>query len=280
MKKTTVLRGLLLSAVALAVAACGNLSDVSKEGTTDNPVFPDISKSKFNHDGSQFGSWPNWQNVRQVEAGMNKDELYNLLGRPHFSEGLYGVREWDYVFNYRENGVHKVCQFKILFDTNMNAQSFYWYPNGCNGNSTFNLSSDFLFDFDKATLTSEGIEVVDNVAAQLKASNAEVVTVAGYTDRLGSAKYNMNLSQRRAETVRARLVEQGVTAPIEAVGHGKAKQVKACSGESGNALKDCLRPNRRVEVRANGGVVPQSDVAGPNGPAPLYDTPHYNTNAK
>ncbi|WP_373766999.1 OmpA family protein [Glaesserella sp.] len=280
MKKTTVLRGLLLSAVALAVAACGNLSDVSKEGTTDNPVFPDISKSKFNHDGSQFGSWPNWQNVRQVEAGMNKDELYNLLGRPHFSEGLYGVREWDYVFNYRENGVHKVCQFKILFDTNMNAQSFYWYPNGCNGNSTFNLSSDFLFDFDKATLTAEGIEVVDNVAAQLKASNAEVVTVAGYTDRLGSAKYNMNLSQRRAETVRARLVEQGVTAPIEAVGHGKAKQVKACSGESGNALKDCLRPNRRVEVRANGGVVPQSDVAGPNGPAPLYDTPHYNTNAK
>lgn len=29
-----------------------------------------------------------------VERGMNKDQLYNLLGRPHFSEGLYGVREW------------------------------------------------------------------------------------------------------------------------------------------------------------------------------------------
>ncbi|VEI45321.1 lipoprotein [Actinobacillus equuli] len=33
---------------------------------------------------------------------MNKDQLYNLIGRPHFEEGLYGVREWDYAFNYRE----------------------------------------------------------------------------------------------------------------------------------------------------------------------------------
>ena len=40
-------------------------------------------------------------------SGMNKDQLYNLIGRPHFSEGLYGVEEWDYAFNYRENGVHK-----------------------------------------------------------------------------------------------------------------------------------------------------------------------------
>ena len=47
---------------------------------------------------------------------MNKDQLYYLIGRPHFEEGLYGVREWDYAFNYRENGVHKICQFKIGFD--------------------------------------------------------------------------------------------------------------------------------------------------------------------
>ncbi|WP_373778867.1 OmpA family protein [Glaesserella sp.] len=279
MKNTTVFRGLLLSGVALAVAACGNLSDVSKEGTTDNPVFPDISKSKFNHSGSQFGSWPNWQNVRQVEAGMNKDELYNLLGRPHFSEGLYGVREWDYVFNFRENGEHKVCQFKILFDTNMNAQSFYWYPNGCNSKAAYNLSGDFLFDFDKSDLTAQGVEVVDNIATQLKASKADAVKVAGYTDPLGSVKYNLGLSQRRADTVKARLIEQGVTAQIEAVGYGEANQVKACTG-SGKTLKDCLRPNRRVEITSNGDFSQQSNVAGPNGPAPLYETPHYDTNAK
>lgn len=280
MKKTTLFRGLLLSSVAVAVAACGNLSKVSDEGQIENPVFPKISESEFNHDGSQFGSWPNWENVRQIERGMNKDQLYNLIGRPHFEEGLYGVREWDFVFNYRENGVHKICQFKIGFDKNMNAQSFFWYPNGCNGNASFNLSGDFLFDFDKDTLTAKGKEVVDNVATQLKSSGAQQVKVAGYTDRLGSVNYNLDLSQRRANTVKARLVQQGVVAQIEAVGYGKANQVKACDGESGQALRDCLRPNRRVEVSANGGVLKQNEggnVAGPNGPAPLYQTPAYNS---
>ena len=131
MKKTAVFRGLLLSSVALAVAACGNLSKVTDEGTTENPVFPKIAESEFNHDGSQFGSWPNWENVRQIERGMNKDQIYNLIGRPHFEEGLYGVREWDYLFNYREDGELKTCQYKILFDKNQNAQSFYWLPEGC-----------------------------------------------------------------------------------------------------------------------------------------------------
>ena len=225
MKKTAVFRGLLLSSVALAVAACGNLSKVTDEGTTENPVFPKIAESEFNHDGSQFGSWPNWENVRQIERGMNKDQIYNLIGRPHFEEGLYGVREWDYAFNYREQGVHKICQYKILFDKNMNAQSFFWYPNGCNGNSSFNLSGDFLFDFDKDTLTAKGREVVDNVA----------------------------------------------------------QQVKACAGMKGQAEKDCLRPNRRVIISASGNVLTQQEgasVAGPNGPAPLYQTPAYNNGNK
>ncbi|WP_428981821.1 OmpA family protein [Mannheimia indoligenes] len=281
MEKRDLFRAFLLSSVALAVVACGNLSKVSDEGTTENPVFPKISESEFNHDGSQFGSWPNWENVRQIEKGMNKDQLYNLIGRPHFEEGLYSVREWDYAFNYRENGVHKICQYKILFDKNMNAQSFFWYPNGCNGNSSFTLTGDFLFDFDKDTLTAKGKEVVDNVAEQLKSSKAQQVKVAGYTDRLGSVEYNLDLSQRRSNTVKARLIQQGVNAQIEAVGYGKANQVKPCEGyaHASQAEKDCLRPNRRVEISANGGVLKQNEggnVAGPNGPAPLYQTPAYN----
>ncbi|SAY51707.1 lipoprotein [Neisseria weaveri] len=122
---------LLPLVAALALAACGNLSKVTKEGTTDNPVWPNPEKTTLRHSGTQHGSWPNWDNVRMIEAGMNKDEIYNLIGRPHFNEGLYGVREWDYLFNYRENGQHKTCQYKILFDKNMDAQSFHWLPAGC-----------------------------------------------------------------------------------------------------------------------------------------------------
>lgn len=281
MKKTTIFRGFLLSSVALAVAACGNLSKVSDEGTTENPVFPKISESLFNHEGSQFGSWPNWENVRKIERGMNKEQLYNLIGRPHFAEGLYGVREWDYAFNYREDDVQKICQFKILFDKNMNAQSFFWYPNGCNGNSSYVLSGDFLFDFDKDTLTEKGKEVVDNVAEQLKTSKAQLVKVAGYTDRLGSDAYNLDLSKRRADVVKTRLAyrlaQHGINVQIEAVGYGKAHQVKACEGyvHASAAEKECLRPNRRVEITANRGEMDQK-AAGPNGPTPYQLAPTYN----
>lgn len=264
---------LLSAAAAVTLAACGNLSDVAEDGTSDNLKWPKIDESRFNHDGSQFGSWPNWDNVRMVERGMNKDQLYNLLGRPHFAEGLFGVREWDYAFNYRENGVHKICQYKILFDKNMNAQNFFWYPNGCNGNSSFVLSGDFLFDFDKDVLTAKGKEVVANVAAQLKASGAKDVTIEGHTDRMGSDEYNLDLSQRRANRVKARLIELGVQAQFTAVGLGEAYQVKHCDGND-QAAKDCLRPNRRVEIKASGSVLKQhasgSQGAGTTGPTPYY----------
>ena len=127
---------ILLSAAAIAsLAACGNLSEVTAEGMPEyknvNGVeVPQLVWPKIN-DG-QSGTWPNWDNVRMIERGMNKKQLYALIGQPHFSEGLYNVREWNYVFNYRENGAHKICQYKILFDKNYQAQSFFWYPNGCN----------------------------------------------------------------------------------------------------------------------------------------------------
>lgn len=266
---------LVLSTVAVAtLAACGNLSNVTDEGTSDNLVWPQIDQARFNHDGSQFGSWPNWDNVRMVERGMNKDQLYNLLGRPHFAEGLFAVREWDYVFNYRENGVHKICQYKILFDKNMNAQNFYWFPNGCNGYSSFTLSADFLFDFNKDSLTAKGAEVVDSVAKQLKSISAKEVKVVGFTDRLGSDSYNLELSQRRADRVKERLIDKGLNISITSIGYGKAQQIKACNNKFGQALKDCLHPNRRVEISSYGTILKRYNgdeiKGGTIAPVPYY----------
>ncbi|MDH2923982.1 SmpA/OmlA family protein [Nicoletella semolina] len=287
MKKSALFRGFLLSSMAVAVAACGNLSDVSDEGTTTNPIFPNLEDYNLGTEDTQRGTWPNWENVRQVERGMNKHQLRTLIGSPHFEEGLYGVREWDYLFNYRENGEHKTCQFKVLFDKNMTAQSFFWYPNGCNSNeithSSFKLDGDFSFDFNKDVLSEKGEEIVDDIARQLKDASSQQVQIAGYADRLGSDSYNQTLSQRRANAVKARLQQQGVTGQIEAVGYGKAKQVVACHHETGQALRDCLRPNRRVEINAGGTVLKQqavqqnSGVAGQQGPAPLYKTPAHNS---
>ena len=270
----TKLKLLTFTIACTLLTACGSRSNVTEQGTTDAPVFPKIDASSFNHNGSQFGSWVNWDNMRQVERGMNKDQLYNLIGRPHYVEGFYGVREWDYVFNYRENGVHKICQYKVLFDINMNAQSFLWYPNGCNSNHDFNLNSDFLFKFDKSTLTEEGQKVIVSLADKLNELKVKKATIEGYTDRMGSDAYNLALSKRRAETVKNELQRLGVNADFEVVGYGKANQVKSCEGNDMEAKK-CLMPNRRVVVKVNKEdiAVEQStgSVAGNVGPAPLYN---------
>lgn len=239
-------------AAALLLAGC-HITQVTSEGTTDEPIWPELDDSNYGPigDNHQVGTWPNWDNVRQVEKGMNKDQLYYLIGRPHFHAGLVAVHEWDYAFNYYDgNHEHKICQFKVLFDKDMNVGETFWKPAGCN--QQYELSGDFLFDFDSATLSSEGKTVLANIASDLLATQGNQVSVTGYTDRLGSDSYNLNLSQRRADAVKQYLSQQGVAAAnITATGRGEADQVKACNGVTGNALIACLKPNRRVIISAS-----------------------------
>ncbi|XOT98610.1 outer membrane protein assembly factor BamE, partial [Alcaligenes pakistanensis] len=75
----------------------------------------------------QTGSYPNIDNLRQVREGVTRDQLYDLLGRPHFAEG-FKVREWDYLFHFNTAQGIKTCQFKVLFDQDMLGRSFYWQP--------------------------------------------------------------------------------------------------------------------------------------------------------
>lgn len=121
---------LCLVSVVLALAACGNISRVNSDGTSDNPIWPQLSDATEKHNGS-VGTWPNWENVRALKKGMSKEQIMHLVGHPHFLEGFLGVREWDYVFNYRENDADKTCRLKILFDKHMTAQTYLWLPENC-----------------------------------------------------------------------------------------------------------------------------------------------------
>jgi OOP family OmpA-OmpF porin len=67
-----------------------------------------------------------------------------------------------------------------------------------------------FFDFDKSNLTPEGQKIVDAAAAAYKRGGSAKISLAGYTDLAGTAPYNLKLSERRAETVRAALVKDGV----------------------------------------------------------------------
>ncbi|AKJ68689.1 ompA-OmpF porin, OOP family protein [Pandoraea thiooxydans] len=116
------------------------------------------------------------------------------------------------------------------------------------------FQADALFDFDKAVLKPEGKEKLSNLAAQIKNVNLEVVVATGYTDRIGSDRYNDRLSVRRAEAVKAFLVSQGIEANrIYTEGKGKRDPVKTdCHQRNRKALIACLAPNRRVQVEVVG----------------------------
>lgn len=71
---------------------------------------------------------------------------------------------------------------------------------------------DVYFDFNKASLSPEGKQIVQQLATQIKATGATTVTVTGKTDLSGPDGYNLSLSRRRAEAVKAELVRDGVAA--------------------------------------------------------------------
>lgn len=114
------------------------------------------------------------------------------------------------------------------------------------------LGGDQLFAFGKAGLadiSADGRGQLDALAAQLQSARYGLVRIVGFTDRIGSEKANMALSTRRAEAVRDYLVGQGIpTERIVATGRGPYQPVAECSSERGQALIDCLAPNRRVEI--------------------------------
>lgn len=84
---------------------------------------------------------------------------------------------------------------------------------------------DFLvfFDWDKSVLTAEAKKIIADAVSRAKAAGAKTISVTGFTDRSGSPQYNLGLSVRRAESVRAEMVRQGIPASaITIEGRGEA----------------------------------------------------------
>lgn len=118
-------------------------------------------------------------------------------------------------------------------------------------------SADSLFNFGKADVKPSGKAAIDKFTADLRGADYEVIKVTGHTDRIGSHASNMKLSQRRAEAVKAYMVESaGIPADkIEATGVDGSDPVTKpgeCKGKKATKkLIACLAPDRRVEVEVS-----------------------------
>jgi outer membrane protein OmpA-like peptidoglycan-associated protein len=102
---------------------------------------------------------------------------------------------------------------------------------------------DILFEFGKAQLLPGAMNSIYRLGEFLKKHPERNVLVEGYTDSIGSAEYNLGLSQRRAYSVKDALLRNGIeSGRIIAKGYGKNYPV------AGNDTDAGRQQNRRVEV--------------------------------
>jgi outer membrane protein OmpA-like peptidoglycan-associated protein len=102
---------------------------------------------------------------------------------------------------------------------------------------------DVLFGHDKADLTGNGQITTQNLAAVLQKNPDRNVLIEGFTDSTGSSTYNVELSERRATSVRNALLQMGVAPSRVAVrGFGESFPV------AGNDTNEGRQLNRRVEI--------------------------------
>jgi len=124
----------------------------------------------------------------------------------------------------------------------------------CDAAVTF--QNEEVFAFMKSELTQAAKARLDRdvVARLASCARVEAVVIEVHTDRLGNPQYNQKLSERRAESVRAYLVGQGVDPDrIETLGMGKTVPAKFCPDIRKRAeLIACLAPNRRAIVSIKG----------------------------
>jgi len=112
------------------------------------------------------------------------------------------------------------------------------------------LSADVLFDFDKAELRPEARPALEKLVTVLKSypSAKTRATIEGHTDSKGDEKYNQKLSERRADSVRRWLTENGAAMPITTRGLGKTKPVAPNTRPDGSDDPEGRQKNRRVEI--------------------------------
>lgn len=189
-----------------------------------------------------------------------------------------------------ESDTVHTCQYKIIFDKQFKAQEFYWQPSSCANyakpskqtagkqmatyqtqlpvnapiepvakpisTTALVVYSDMLFAFDKyalADMLPQGKARLDKVAYSLQQHRKQGAVrgvITGHSDNLGTADYNMSLSQRRADTVAQYLMTRGIQPSELLVGAvGAAEPVVQCDGKLPRPqLIDCLQPNRRVNI--------------------------------
>lgn len=103
------------------------------------------------------------------------------------------------------------------------------------------------FEFDQATLTPEGKEMLKQNVKIMRDIPALNVRVSGYASASGSVQYNQDLSERRAEAAKSYMVQEGGIVPdrIVTIGYGEMRPA-AFESDPSNIESDAAKANMRI----------------------------------
>ncbi len=110
------------------------------------------------------------------------------------------------------------------------------------------------FDFNKDKVRADqGSVVEENVQlAHQAVEQGKKIVVEGHCDQLGSASYNLALSQRRAQAIKEKMVMSGIAEDtIKTVGYGNERPLVWSDAQDRSSLITELAPNRRAETIVN-----------------------------
>lgn len=110
---------------------------------------------------------------------------------------------------------------------------------------TATFKGDVFFDFDSATLKTGAYDELDRTANVLNNYPATRIRIEGHTDQSGPESYNMQLSQRRADSVKNALIARNVApARLDTVGFGESKPISSDPAQN-RRVTIVIIPNRQ-----------------------------------
>lgn len=108
---------------------------------------------------------------------------------------------------------------------------------------TLGLPENLYFAFNDYKIPDQKKEKIEQLSTQLLKYDLQKLKIIGHTDDIGEPTYNMNLSEKRAQTIKKIFIEQGFKDPnIHAIGRGSSHPLVPNSNDKNRAI------NRRVNI--------------------------------
>jgi outer membrane protein OmpA-like peptidoglycan-associated protein len=195
--------------------------------------------------------WINWSGPIKIKDACSdlddwgykldfKDEAYFSRALPlNFKSsqitrgGDGGIRETNFRTGYDVHGIQVGSYLKE------NQTDIFHVINEGKPVRTF---EDVAFDFNKSSLKKSSESNLFDLVDLIKQNNPKSIVIEGHTDNVGGEQYNLELSLKRANSVKSFLLENKITGEINTIGHGESKPLFKNNSSRNKAA------NRRVEI--------------------------------